>query len=512
MLKNLYKTDILVILCISILVTVFFIRTGTLFSGYHFLDDHEIIRINNDLKVSSLFSVITEWAGNDFNIRFRPFYYVHRVILVKLFGLNFLLWYGYHLIMLNLTLGLLYLSCRKLKISVTVSLLFPIIAIVGSQLENWWRLGTSENIGVLFLALSFYYLKESEGDKNRHKIYFSLSLIMSALCKESFIIIIPSMLFLKLFLNFQNNRSLIKKIISLNWPLLFPFFCFIFFIYIIYFYIGTNSIGYAGVDAEPKLTDLFHKMITIVKEELYYYWIIMLSAVIFSLFSVKDDIVLIPYLRNLAGLVFFLLLFVIPLLILYAKSGMNDRYMLPATVGISYFFTALFKETGSKISWQNICLFCICAWVVYIKGHKMNEEAMKFAVQGKNVKNLIQSIVTRAKSKSQIVLAFDPILSNEAAFSLKTYLESIHQIQLHAFFIDRKSIFSNKSLSETLLNNAKIWFKDKMFDPLKNKHPDILVFLNKGLRIYFFSETPIDPESYKNTVSPESAFCIYYKY
>ncbi len=512
MLNNYSKADAAVIFFISITVAAFFILTGTLFSGFHFTDDHELIRINNDFNKSSFFSVLGEWTMNDFSIRFRPLYYIHRVILVRIFGLNFMIWSIYFLVMLIATLSLFYLALRKLKMPIIVSLLFPLIAVAGTQAENWWRLGTCENAGAFFLAISFYYLKYNAQKNTAHSFLFGLSLIAAALFKESFILIIPAMLLLKILVYQQEQQSTYRKIVTDNILLVLPLLCSLIFIYIIYAKIGTNKIGYAGVEEGASIAALVPQIKTLLKNELYYYWILLLTGVLFTLFAVKDDQELLQYFKKLGGLLLFLIAFLAPLLVLYAKSGMSDRYMIPATIGIAYFFAELIKKTGSKFSWQSICLFLAAGWIFYIQSDKTVAAAKKFTLEGNNIKSLIQSIVTRAKPNSYIVLAFDPVASNEAAFSLKTYLESVYNIHLYGAFIERNSVFSSPELSKVLLSNANLWFKDHFYKPENGKEPDIIVFINKGMRTYFFDEgSSVSSESYKNTITPESPHCIYYK-
>ena len=511
MFKFINRTDVLIAAGITVAVLLFFLLTGTLFSGYHFTDDHEIIRINEELKSAPFLDVLKKWVINDFAIRFRPFYFVHRVTLIKIFGVHFWMWSVYFMLMLSVTFYLFYRSLQKLNFPVLTSLLFPIIALIGTQTENWWRLGTAENTGALFLSMSFYYLKASEKKKRTDNILFCVSLIMAGICKESFIIIIPAMLFLKFSLAFQLEGMTIRKAVFQNIYLIVPLLFGALFLYIIYSHTGTNAIGYAGINSGDLFSDMIISIKTILKDELRYYVIIMATAIAFALFSVKNDEALILFLKKLGVNLLFIILFLAPLLVLYAKSGMQNNYIIPASVGIAWFFITLFKETGSKISWQTSCLFIICAWAMYMQSGKAITNAQKFAKDKRNIHGLIQSIVSKAKSGNYILLAFDPIASNEAAFSLKTYLETIHKIPLHAVFIDRKTVFSSENLSNSLLSNAQLWFKGKMYDPLRDKDPDILVFLNKSLRIYFFDEYPLNIEHYKNNLTPESPYGIYYK-
>ena len=64
------------------------IKSGTLKSGYHFMDDHELIRMEYTLEHSdqSVPSLMHAMINNDFHWRFRPFYWVERVGCTAIFG------------------------------------------------------------------------------------------------------------------------------------------------------------------------------------------------------------------------------------------------------------------------------------------------------------------------------------------------------------------------------------------------------------------------------------------
>src|SRR5687768_2927715 len=62
------------------------IYSGTLTSGYHLIDDWEMLEIRQDLSESSLPAVVAETLRMDLTIRLRPWYYVHRVFSLWLLG------------------------------------------------------------------------------------------------------------------------------------------------------------------------------------------------------------------------------------------------------------------------------------------------------------------------------------------------------------------------------------------------------------------------------------------
>ena len=65
----------------------------TIWSGYHFLDDHELLRLELGAEQKfPLLAAIKAWAVNDLWWRFRPLYWVERVTVSYLFGSNLTAW------------------------------------------------------------------------------------------------------------------------------------------------------------------------------------------------------------------------------------------------------------------------------------------------------------------------------------------------------------------------------------------------------------------------------------
>ena len=90
---------ILVFFAFLIFWFLFLILSGSLFSGYQLVDDHEILTIHNQLVSSSnnVLLVSKNIITSDLEAtgRFRPFYYIHRILETRFFGTNFLLWHVY---------------------------------------------------------------------------------------------------------------------------------------------------------------------------------------------------------------------------------------------------------------------------------------------------------------------------------------------------------------------------------------------------------------------------------
>ena len=63
---------------------------GTLTSGFHLVDDWEFAKYVDwmTLEHRSLWDCLREAVGYDLTMRFRPLYYINRVLMAWIFGIN----------------------------------------------------------------------------------------------------------------------------------------------------------------------------------------------------------------------------------------------------------------------------------------------------------------------------------------------------------------------------------------------------------------------------------------
>lgn len=169
--------------------------TGTLTSGYHFIDDHSMISMKTSLDNSGSFlKTSLEYAKNDFNIRFRPIFSIFYIFEVQIFGVNFFALSIFTGIMALFSFSFFYAGMRKLGQGWLLSIIFVLLMFLGPQSAIWWRLGTNETIAMFFLGLCFLFMAKClDGEKYAaNNILFVIFLSITSLCKESFIIIIPA--------------------------------------------------------------------------------------------------------------------------------------------------------------------------------------------------------------------------------------------------------------------------------------------------------------------------------
>jgi hypothetical protein len=138
--------------------------------------------------------------------------------------------------------------------------LFLGISFLGEPSVIWWELGPNETLSTFLLALSFYYLT-AENRMINH-LLFSFFLILSALSKESFTVIIPAFIVLKYYFDNQILSCSILSWVKMNKWISIPLIVFVGIMFFIVFVIGTNSTGYAGVDSN--FSSLVYGVISII--------------------------------------------------------------------------------------------------------------------------------------------------------------------------------------------------------------------------------------------------------
>ncbi|MGP8321879.1 MAG: hypothetical protein ACT6FE_06110 [Methanosarcinaceae archaeon] len=328
--------------------------SGSLSSGYHFTDDWEVLEFNskfassdnNIINISKKVNLV-DFASNN---RFRPFFYFHKILETKLFGCNFHFWSIYTGILAVFTSLFLYMFARIISFSVLESLVFSVLSLLGPQSEIWWRLGTNETIGsffmslcILFMGLSVY----SERQRKLYEIFFVVFAIAMTLCKESFILLIPAILFWKIWLyktrnNIRWNNAVKSNIISLMILLL----VIIAEVLFIKFFIGATKISYAGIEGFQigKYLNTATRLSSFGGIGL-----ILLQSIILVIFVCVRSTVKAFFNDFMYPFVLFLLILA-PQVILYAKSGFYARYMIPAYWGYFVFIIYLlrFVRTGNN--------------------------------------------------------------------------------------------------------------------------------------------------------------------
>jgi len=512
-----------VFLFILIFWFLIFITSGSLFSGYHFTDDHEIAHINYNFTDENLgiFEVSSQWIHKDLLTgRFRPFYYIHRILQTRLLGINFAWWSLYTGMLGVFTTFFLFMFGRLLNFLIIEALLFSFLITLGAQSAVWWQLGPAETIGTFLLAGALVFAALSERANKYKNIYEGLfiffALIMS-LSKESFILMIPAIASIKVWMSHQMrtlswHESLNRNSLSLSFLGIF----FLTELLFVKFYIGLNpDIGYAGVDGF-NISSIINATQSL--SQAGYWWLILISLISIRL-TIKPPYAqsLPPILNTLYFPVILLLLVAIPQILLYAKSGIVQRYILPGIFGYAFFIITLYNYLNKtyKLAAKLILLLIIItlsfnlslAW----------DAAHTFGLEGKSTNALLRTIEAKTQVNDPILIVANPHLSYEWITSIKKYVNYVsnrNNLYFHSyvspqnyFFKKIESLYQYQTLDkitnkknfqcivlfpyqkEIFLRSSSSWFLKDKFEEYEfgnfNRN------LNKNTKIYLYCKKQI---------------------
>jgi len=464
----------IVLIIFVFLVFGFLAFTGTLFSGFHFTDDHEIVRINNYLKHGDFFQLARGVISNDLNKRFRPFYFLHRVLQTRLFGINFTLWYIYNGFLASFCAFFLYLFARSANFSFSQSLFFSFLTLSGPQAVIWWRLGPSETQGMFFLVLCLFFLAKGVYSHRYNALYnlaFVVSLIITSLCKESFIVLIPAILFWKIWLYSSRNRiSFIGAVYKNLFSISFLILIMLIELYIITAFVGTNKLGYVGVDQNIHLLRLLGKSIYFIIGRapfilaLFGMFLIMRSRLNnnqkFSIYDISK-----VFIDNFLKIIILFSLIFFPQAFLYNKTGFWDRYLLPVFLAFSFLVIYLHREIDRSggISYFLKKIFVILLIIVlWFNVEPTIHIAKAFTNEGVATNSLLESITKNTNENSEILIASDPVGNFEWSFSISTYLKLVgNRSNYYFMWIDTGVVAHNSEFNEQLRKSIKASFQDK---------------------------------------------------
>ena len=427
------------------------ILCGTLFSGYHFMDDHGILRESQEVAKSDILQEVKIFKKNllDPQMRFRPFYWTHRRSMLAVMGTDFTALSIYTGFLAVFTSFFLFLFMKKTGFSMVESFLFVGLTLLGEQAAIWWRLGNNETLGMLMLSIALLSMALSTNARQKRKkilyeILFVLFAILASWSKESFILIIPALVAWKIWLTWQNQQEqsqpnpdtdkltpkiTIKDAIKENLipGILLLLICFLELVHVIK-NVGTTKIVYAGYEG-------FHPA-NFIKTGLQGFmaihgWVILLLLILClrrpgALFiktapGPRKNFLLIqiflPFV--LAGLI------VTPQIVLYMKSGMMDRYLLPGIMGYTLLMVVLLRyirETSRKKVIAIIAVLLLA--VISLQQLRVTRyTAIGFANEGKQINAWLQSIEQNTREQDKILIVTHMHRHYEGAISLKMFLD-----------------------------------------------------------------------------------------
>lgn len=418
--------------------------TGTLFSGYHFMDDHGIFKESQDVAHTTILREVNIFKRNltASTMRFRPFYWFHRRMMLAVMGTDFIALSIYVGFLAVLTSFFLFLFMRKTGFSTLESVLFVCLTLLGEQAAVWWKLGPAETPGMLMLSLALLFLALSvfaERKKILYNILYVIFTILASWTKENFILMIPALIFLKLWLTCQKEKkpsfSSCLRVENIFTGLVLLLVCAVELIHILR-NVGTTGVVYAGYEGFT-VAKFLKTLMQITMST--HGWVILIQlaliGIVFYVKSKKQKItaLLIP-LPTLLWPVILAGLIVVPQVALYMKSGIQERYLLPGIIGYTFLMVELLRyvrlnvllsrelKWKAKEKWPGMIVIILLIIVALLQLRVTRYTAIGFAVEGQQTNAWLHSIQQNTQPDDRILVITRMKKHYEATISLKIYM------------------------------------------------------------------------------------------
>lgn len=423
---------ILVVAVALLYVFLLLCFTGTITSGYHLADDHEIL-LFHERFVEGRYTWKTIFQKGllsyfDSGIRFRPMYNTLRILQTFLFGTNYTAWFILVGMEIVFCIYFGYFIARNLDVGIVCSGLTAVLIVTGEQGEIWWRLGPQEPAGLLFFLISMWLIQCYE--RKNSWVSGSLAIIfafLSAASKESFTLLLPVLALFAVGYDFLvSDYSYFRKGIwySLNKnKLIIAVLCLNFCInmYVIICKVGLLSIEYVGIDVRQGPLGYIRMLIKILTQEnirIYIFWTLLsIFLVLLGRQWRRKDLLVSSLERRWLLLLAFLGIMVAEL-ILYAKSGMYGRYFIPFTVGICLLNAILFSAGVKNRVYRYIWICSALVIVIYLY-RSVWMHGILFAQQGDKLESGFQMIEEEFTAEQRIVTCMD--MGGEFDYSFTQY-------------------------------------------------------------------------------------------
>ncbi len=482
-----------------------FAYTGSVNSGYHLIDDHQIITLSQQLKTAPVLSVAKKLVLYDGRFRFRPLFSIHRVIMTKILGLNFTAWSVYIGLMGVFTSFFLFMFSRITGYSFIQSILFSLITLTGVQSVIWYQYADAENLCMFFLSLSMLFLAKSiysDSHKLKYDLLFITSLLASSLCKESFILMIPAMLFLYLWMYSRKNDSGLLKSIKDNFYLAgIPTLILIISLFYIIFFVGINKTGQTGIDNKIFSLMFLREFVYNIRQSTFFltilFGILIITDYIFSKTQFQFNKELFRKIINeFLNITVLFLLIIIPQYFLYYKSGMRDRYLLPYFLGFSFFLIFLLKRIFDSTNKPFLIRYLYLSLIIVLLFFQIKNDTLPYmkiyADDSISSGKMLNSVIANTEKETIVTAVIDPVQNFEQGKSFMIYLRSFSDKKNINFKLIRREYvtesFSDSSFYKSSERATRVYFKRELFDSVKNKEDIKCVVVFPKLESKFLNE------------------------
>lgn len=487
-----YCETIGAMLFFTAIVFAILIGTGTLTSGIHMVDDHEFLEwfYNIRMKGVSVIDEIGRVLRRDINIRFRPLYIVLRVLEAYVFGSNMFGLSIINAVWIVVCMIFLYFCGRMMGAGRFASGMFVLISLVGYQSVVWWKLGPQESFGSMLFALGLYFmLKWLQNRKISRGIVSLLFFFLMCNYKESYVLLLP---FCGAYILYTASWDIQKpsdwKMLFLNlkgkyWYIIGLAAAFIYALAAIL--LTTGATGYDGFDVRHSLSirGFLEVFFCSLDGDLKWY----------KCFTLLFIAVLLTFWTDLKKLwreILLLIVFIAPQFIIYAQTGIAERYMLPCTIGYAWFFIIVVLK-GKLLTGKRKVFYLSCLILLLLANARaMIIEADYFRYRGESVTGMLEVVEELADEQEiNILSCFRP---NEEG-NLTVYYWMLLNGHDNVYYWTEDS----KEINRVCDSNLKYDLTDlEIYSNHRLEEMDVVLMYNRHDRHYCYQPS-LDPADFK---------------
>jgi hypothetical protein len=531
--KKFLSNDLSIFILFFMIWFCLFRFTGSFTKGYNIYEDYLVITTSEQLSSNDLPSVTYDVIKQDIEIRarFRIFFCVYKVLSIKVFGDNFMLHTFFTLLLGVAASFFLYKFFFEAGFSKPQSLFFGILLFTGPQVIAWSDFSGSESFAVLFLSLALFFSMKSINTPHRklmYNIFFIISLVFASLTKENFIFIIPAALYLYLWMYARKNHITLFVSLKKNYVVASVLLSVMIFLLLpVIFFVGINNQGYTGIDTNNLGPGTILKFIIHLFS--YRIFIVILCGIFIILIykfllrktksgteSVKRVYFYFP------NIIILFLLIVFPQYIIYIKSGLFGRYLLPFTIGLSIFLLFIIKNIFESKQIPSFVKYLYLTLVFVFTFFEIKDNTiaplLEFADNCKSTTEIANSIAKNGDES--LLFIFDPVQNFHEVNSFKIYLRHLSGERdyeygfvkdsfIHPYFAD---VFSDSTLYKEYITNVIEEFGGKnLLDSITNKDEINNIFLFSRLRKDFLNQNKFWFDESKFAKKDFGRFTLYSK-
>ncbi len=424
------RWEFITVLLLSLLIVFGVVcGMGTLTSGFHLVDDHEFLKwqYNMQYEGQSLWQLISLWIPRDLGWRYEPAYYTTRILGVGIFGTNLINFSVLKALEIVIALMFLYYCGKLMGAKKVYSFLFATISLVGYQSAIWWKLGPQEAQCTMLFAIGFFcMLKWLHGNQKNWGIASIVLFFIMCNYKESFILLLPFIVCLVLYDTAKNRMSrdekytpiefikvLLVKMKGRYWYVLSLVMIFLILVAIILFYVGVNNYSGAGLNSAATFSIYKEAFFRALNSDLKWYkrFGIVLIAILLTYW---DD------LKKLWMEILLTIAFLLPQFVIFAQTGILERYMLPSTIGFAFFFVLIISKWKPLKNGRRFIYMTAIVLMLLTNARAMLVEADYFRYRGESVTGMLESVYEIADEDTKVLSCFRP--NEEANLTLHYWM------------------------------------------------------------------------------------------